>query len=57
MDHTLDFSEFEQYHRDAYLRLKLRDINYITNNLQTGPQNIQLEEQKSHNIRPIDSSQ
>jgi len=57
MDHTLDFSEFEQYHRDAYLRLKLRDINYITNNLQTGPQNIQLEEQKSHNLRSIDSSQ
>ena len=28
VSHSKGFEEFSQYHRDAYLRLKLRDLHY-----------------------------
>ena len=30
MDHKKDFANFSQLHRDAFLRLKLREISYIS---------------------------
>ena len=69
LPHSEEFIDFNQYHRDAYLRLKLREISYVQNpppisylydvphRIDSGHEEVKLDEEEllsSNRIQSID---